>query len=106
MNAQNFSSFFVTMQTMEATVCGQLTMLSDQVPENLQASAMFFVLMGVTWLPILFTHVDKTSSHYIFAIANSLSGLWLFLLHCYWDKALRESIGRKFYSCSNHPLSK
>jgi hypothetical protein len=73
---------------------------------NFQASAMFCILMGVTWLPILFTHIDKTSGHYIFAITNSFSGLWLFLLHCYWDKTLRESVGRKFSSHSNQSLSK
>jgi hypothetical protein len=67
---------------------------------------VFFVLMGLTWLPILFTHIDKTTGHYIFAITNSLSGVWLFFLHCYWDKVLRASIFRKFSSFHNQSLSK
>jgi hypothetical protein len=71
-----------------------------------QASVLFFVLMGVTWLPILFAHVDKTTGHYIFAITNSFSGVWLFFLHCYWDKTLRLAVSRKLSSFSNPSLSK
>jgi hypothetical protein len=69
-----------------------------------QASVLFFVLMGVTWLPILFTHIDKTTGHYIFAITNSLSGVWLFFLHCFWDKQLRQLVSGKL--SSNPSLTK
>ena len=41
-----------------------------------QVSLSFFTLMGILWIPSVFTHLDSTFGQYIFAIASAFSGLW------------------------------
>lgn len=66
-----------------------------------KGSVSFFVLMGIMWVPSQLQYVHSTTAQYLFAITVALSGVWLFLLHCYWDEDLRGAISRRFSSGSS-----
>ena len=58
----------------------------------LKVSLSFWTLMGVLWIPSIFTHVDSTAAQYLFAVTASFSGLWLFVFHCWMDQRLRDAV--------------
>ena len=82
--------------------------LKAKAKRGIMVSGTFFVLMGIGWFPVLLLHTGPEMSesepeaetkfdsdivaHYIFAILNSFSGFWLFVLHVWRDVKLRAAI--------------
>eukprot|EP00054_Salpingoeca_dolichothecata_P028004 m.209296 g.209296 ORF g.209296 m.209296 type:complete len:1563 (-) comp26099_c1_seq1:290-4978(-) len=63
---------------------------------GLKASVSFFSLMGITWLfGILALGDASIVFQYIFAISNTLQGLFIFIFHCLMDPVLKNEIRKK-----------
>jgi hypothetical protein len=56
--------------------------------------------MGVAWIPVLVLYSSSekvdTAMHYLFAVLNAFSGVWLFYLHCVKDEQLRAIISKRW----------
>lgn len=83
--------------------------LKTQAKRGVLASAMFFVLMGVAWIPVLVLYSENekvdVAIHYLFAVLNAFSGVWLFYLHCAKDEKLRALVSRRFGNGGSSSLS-
>ena len=64
----------------------------QKVKAGIKASAVILPLLGITWLFGLLAFNSATVAFkYIFAIANSLQGLMIFIFHCLLNKQVRTS---------------
>ena len=65
----------------------------EKVKAGVKASAVILPLLGITWVFGLLSFSSSTVAFkYIFAIANSLQGLMIFIFHCLLNKQVRENI--------------
>ena len=70
----------------------------EKVKAGIKASAVVLPLLGITWLFGLLAFSSETIAFkYIFAIANSLQGLAIFIFHCLLNKQVRK--WRNFLGC-------
>ncbi|KAL8620952.1 hypothetical protein ACOMHN_044099 [Nucella lapillus] len=65
---------------------------SFSVSQQLRGALGVAILLGLTWIFALFA-VDRASVvfYYLFAIFNSLQGLWIFVFYCVLKKEARNS---------------
>ena len=65
----------------------------EKVKAGIKASAVILPLLGITWLfGLLAFNFETITFKYIFAIANSLQGLLIFIFHCLLNKQVRTEI--------------
>ncbi|XP_078349353.1 uncharacterized protein LOC144634311 isoform X2 [Oculina patagonica] len=66
---------------------------------SIKVTVVLLPLLGLTWV-FGFMAVDRNTIffHYIFAIANSLQGVFIFFAHCWINDSVREALIEKFPS--------
>nr|KAG5695739.1 hypothetical protein BaRGS_004484 [Batillaria attramentaria] len=78
---------------------------TSQAAQKLRRAIGVAVLLGVTWVFGLLS-IDDTSQvvfNYLFAVFNSLQGLFIFLFYCVFNKNTRAAWQRCFRTCVTIP---
>nr|XP_006816542.1 PREDICTED: G-protein coupled receptor 126-like [Saccoglossus kowalevskii] len=71
---------------------------------QLRGSVSLFVLLGITWaLAILAISEAGLVVNYLFAIANTLQGLFIFIFFCALKKDVQKEWRNMFCSCCHRP---
>ncbi|XP_074635576.1 uncharacterized protein LOC141893971 isoform X3 [Acropora palmata] len=108
----NIVVFILVIRKMMGTRHVQNKTQIEKVKAGIKASAVVLPLLGITWLFGLLAFSSETIAFkYIFAIANSLQGLAIFIFHCLLNKQIKDAIKRmrdKSHSglVSSNPKSK
>lgn len=73
---------------------------SFSVAQRLRGAVGVAILLGLTWIFALFA-IDRASVvfYYLFAIFNSLQGLWIFVFYCLLKKEARSAWRRALPCC-------
>ena len=83
--------FILVIRQMMGTRHVQNKTQIEKVKAGVKASAVILPLLGITWLFGLLAFNSATIAFkYIFAIANSLQGLMIFIFHCLLNKQVRN----------------
>lgn len=86
----NIVVFILVIRQMMGTRHVQNKTQIDKVKAGAKATAVILPLLGITWVFGLLTFSSSTVAfQYIFAIANSLQGLMIFIFHCLLNKQVR-----------------
>ena len=94
----NIVVFILVIRKMMGTRHVQNKTQIEKVKAGIKASAVVLPLLGITWLFGLLAFSSETIAFkYIFAIANSLQGLAIFIFHCLLNKQVRK--WRNFLGC-------
>ncbi|PFX17359.1 EGF-like module-containing mucin-like hormone receptor-like 1 [Stylophora pistillata] len=74
----------------------------SNIRRSVKVTVVLLPLLGLTWV-FGFMAVDRNTIffHYIFAIANSLQGLFIFFAHCWINETVREALTQKSPSFSS-----
>ncbi|XP_078361558.1 adhesion G protein-coupled receptor B2-like [Oculina patagonica] len=92
----NIVVFILVIRQMLGTRCVQNKTQIEKVKAGVKASAVILPLLGITWLFGLLSFSSSTIVFkYIFAIANSLQGLMIFIFHCLLNKQIKDAIKRR-----------
>ena len=95
----NIVVFTLVIRKMMGTRHVQNKTQIEKVRAGIKASAVVLPLLGITWLfGLLAFNTETIVFKYIFAIANSLQGLAIFIFHCLLNKKVRKS--RPFFGMS------
>ncbi|KAK7478683.1 hypothetical protein BaRGS_00030068, partial [Batillaria attramentaria] len=76
---------------------------SSETAQKLRRAVGVVILLGLTWV-FGFLAIDDTSQlvfNYLFAIFNSLQGLFIFLFYCVFNKDVRAAYKRCFRCCKS-----
>ena len=85
--------FILVIRQMMGTRHVQNKTQIEKVKVGVKASAVILPLLGITWLfGLLAFNSAAVAFKYIFAIANSLQGLMIFIFHCLLNKKVRNQI--------------
>ena len=104
-----FANLIIFIVVMRNIITMESKDRKAQLKRNILASVTFFALMGLAWVLVIFLHIksdnvtgdnEDAAIHYIFAIANGFSGVWLFFLQCFKDAKLRAVFGQRWFSAS------
>ncbi|XP_068678399.1 adhesion G protein-coupled receptor L4-like [Montipora foliosa] len=91
----NIVVFILVIRQMMGTRHVQNKTQIEKVKAGVKASAVILPLLGITWLFGLLSFNSATIAFkYIFAIANSLQGLMIFIFHCLLNKQIKDAIKR------------
>ncbi|XP_068679872.1 adhesion G protein-coupled receptor L4-like isoform X2 [Montipora foliosa] len=91
----NIVVFMLVIRQMMGTRHVQNKTQIEKVKAGVKASAVILPLLGITWLFGLLSFNSATIAFkYIFAIANSLQGLMIFIFHCLLNKQIKDAIKR------------
>ncbi|XP_068747252.1 adhesion G protein-coupled receptor L4-like [Montipora capricornis] len=91
----NIVVFILVIRQMMGTRHLQNKTQIEKVKVGVKASAVILPLLGITWLFGLLAFNSATIAFkYIFAIANSLQGLMIFIFHCLLNKKIKDAIKR------------
>ncbi|XP_068681245.1 adhesion G protein-coupled receptor L4-like isoform X1 [Montipora foliosa] len=91
----NIVVFILVIRQMMGTRHVQNKTQIEKVKAGVKASAVILPLLGITWLFGLLAFNSATIAFkYIFAIANSLQGLMIFIFHCLLNKQIKDAIKR------------
>lgn len=75
--------------------------LQKKASSGLRSLGTLLPVLGVTWLfGILVVNEKAVVFQYLFVVANSLQGFFIFVLHVLLDKKVRHGIGNKYPSLS------
>ncbi|XP_068678749.1 adhesion G protein-coupled receptor B1-like [Montipora foliosa] len=108
----NIVVFILVIRQMMGTRHVQNKTQIEKVKAGVKASAVILPLLGITWLFGLLAYNSATIAFkYIFAIANSLQGLMIFIFHCLLNKQIKDAIKRmreksSFATVSSNPKNK
>ncbi|XP_077977066.1 adhesion G-protein coupled receptor G6-like [Glandiceps talaboti] len=70
------------------------------ITAQLRAAVGFMVLLGLTWILAIFAIGDASLVfQYLFAIFNSLQGLFIFIFHCAMKKEIQSEWRKSFCKC-------
>ena len=90
----NIVVFILVIRQMMGTRHVQNKTQIEKVKAGVKATAVILPLLGITWLfGLLSFSASTVAFKYIFAIANSLQGLMIFIFHCLLNKQVR---GQKY----------
>ncbi|KAK7476991.1 hypothetical protein BaRGS_00031767, partial [Batillaria attramentaria] len=98
----NFISFAFVLRTivgLKHNKAGKAE--SSQNVQKLRRAVCVVVLLGLTWV-FGFLAVDGATQivfYYLFAVFNSLQGLFIFLFYCVFNQDARAACGRCFRCC-------
>ncbi|KAK7476992.1 hypothetical protein BaRGS_00031768, partial [Batillaria attramentaria] len=98
----NFISFAFVLRTivgLKHNKAGKAE--SSQSVQKLRRAVCVVVLLGLTWV-FGFLAVDGATQivfYYLFAVFNSLQGLFIFLFYCVFNQDARAACGRCFRCC-------
>ncbi|XP_070535786.1 uncharacterized protein [Ptychodera flava] len=70
---------------------------TEKIRAGLRAAVILVPLLGLTWLFGLFA-VNEAAVYfqYLFSIANSLQGFFIFLFHCFLNEEVRSAYHKRF----------
>ncbi|KAL9980409.1 hypothetical protein ACROYT_G008997 [Oculina patagonica] len=92
----NIVVFILVIRQMMGTRYVQNKTQIEKVKAGVKASAVILPLLGITWLfGLLSFSSSMIAFKYIFAIANSLQGLMIFIFHCLLNKQIKDAIKRR-----------
>nr|KAG5693346.1 hypothetical protein BaRGS_017639 [Batillaria attramentaria] len=77
---------------------------SSETAQKLRRAVGVVILLGLTWV-FGFLAIDDTSQlvfNYLFAIFNSLQGLFIFLFYCVFNKDVRAAYKRFIALCTEY----
>jgi len=92
----NIVVFILVIRQMMGTRHVQNKTQIEKVKAGAKATAVILPLLGITWVFGLLSFSSSTVAfQYIFAIANSLQGLMIFIFHCLLNKQIQDAIKRR-----------
>ncbi|XP_067089808.1 adhesion G protein-coupled receptor E1-like [Osmerus mordax] len=102
--AMNWILFCVTLWSLRPTLVSMRSDVSQSKDTRLIVFKILaqFIILGCTW--ILGFYQTSTFSQYLFILLNSQQGTFLYIVHCLFNKEVREQYYR-FITCSSGSAS-
>ncbi|KAK0052900.1 protocadherin Fat 4, partial [Biomphalaria pfeifferi] len=91
----NFIILIITLRVMQSTAVHRLKSKSEKLKSVVRTIYMLSPILGLTWIfGVLSVNSDLVVFQYLFAICNSLQGLFVFLCYCVLSHQIREGISK------------
>ncbi|KAI8791660.1 protocadherin Fat 4, partial [Biomphalaria glabrata] len=89
----NFIILIITLRVMQSTAVHRLKSKSEKLKSVVRTIYMLSPILGLTWIfGVLSVNSDLVVFQYLFAICNSLQGLFVFVCYCVLSHQIREGI--------------
>ncbi|CAG2255062.1 unnamed protein product [Mytilus edulis] len=89
----NLIILILVLKTMFSSHSMLTKTAKQQAKAGMRSICVILPLFGVTWvLGVFSVNEDLVVFQYLFAIFNSLQGVFIFLFHCFFNRQVRESI--------------